>query len=173
MGDAFIGYIIIGVIIGAIIYMITTRNKLVELLNDVKTQQSNIGNYEELRKKYLSDAMNIANLANYKETETLRTLTSNEQYDQLMFLGQKYPELTSINGYNEALSRVFELSNNISASKTLLNGNINVYNKAIQAFPANIVAAIFKFKRETLVDELVMDKYKTNDTEELDFSQFK
>lgn len=164
--------IILIVVVVLVIYVISTRNHFVNLKNDVETQLSNISNYKEMRTKYLKDALGIAKISNEHEIEGIAKLTAEDQYDQLMYLGQKYPQLASIEGYNQALSKVYEINQNIASSKVILNGNVNIYNKSIQEFPANIIAKIFKFEREQLVDEENMAANRSVDTEEVDISKF-
>lgn len=165
--------VVIGIIILVIlIYIIGTRNHFAELHSDVETQMSNISNYVENRTKSLTDALQIAKLSYSHEVEGIEKLTGNEQYNQLSYLGQKYPQLMSTQSYQQALSQVQSLNAEIAASKTLLNGNINVYNKAIKVFPACIIAMIFGYKRESFIDEENMLNNKKVDTREVDFSKF-
>lgn len=131
-----------------------------------------IGLYIEKRANCLNDAMNIAKISYSREVEGIERLTAKDQLDQLAFLGQKYPALTSTGEYAEILHRAFALNADITSSKALVNGSIQEYNDAITSFPGLLVAAIFGYKKETFIDEEnIADNMKLNKAP-VDFSKF-
>ena len=102
----------------------------------------------------------------------IEQLTANDKLEKLAFLGQKYPDLKAINGYEEILKQANNLNRNISASRQLLNGNIRVYNTAISNFPGVIIAAIFGYTAEKFIDEENYEKNKEIDKSDVDFTKF-
>ena len=165
-------WIIIIIIIVVIVYVISVRNKFNELKNLIKHEGSNIGIQIAKRTACLNDALKIVKLSYDKEVAGIEKLTVSDKLEKLSFLGQKYPELQSISGYQEALKQAWELNKDISAARELLNGNIKQYNIAITNFPANIVAAMFGYAEEKYIDEENYEENKKIDKSEVDFDKF-
>lgn len=92
--------------------------------------------------------------------------------ERLSYLGQKYPELQSISGYQNAMKQAFSLNSDISAARELLNGNIREYNTAITNFPGSLIASAFGYTEEKFIDEESYEENKKIDKSEVDFSQF-
>ena len=160
------------IIVAIIIYVVVTRNKFNELQQAIKHEGSDIGIQIANRTQCLNDALNIAKLSYEKEVAGIEQLTANDKLEKLAFLGQKYPDLKAINGYEEILKQANNLNRNISASRQLLNGNIRVYNTAISNFPGVIIAAIFGYTAEKFIDEENYEKNKEIDKSDVDFSKF-
>ena len=154
------------------ICLITTRNNFDRLRRAIQQQGSSIGIQMEKRAECLNDALNLLKLSHSNEVEGIRSLTANDQLNQLAFLGQKYPDLTSVQGYSETLREAFELNRDISASRELLNGNIRAYNDAISAFPACLLAKPLGFKPESFIDEENYEQNKKLNKTTVDFSRF-
>ena len=74
-----------------------------------------IGIQKAKRAECLNDALQIAKLSYEKEVSGIEKLTANDRLEQLAFLGQKYPDLQSIQGYNQALNQAYELNQEIAA----------------------------------------------------------
>lgn len=160
------------IIVAIIIYVVVTRNKFNELQQAIKHEGSDIGIQIANRTQCLNDALNIAKLSYEKEVAGIEQLTANDKLEKLAFLGQKYPDLKAINGYEEILKQANNLNRNISASRQLLNGNIRVYNTAISNFPGVIIAAIFGYTAEKFNDEENYEKNKEIDKSDVDFTKF-
>ena len=90
----------------------------------------------------------------------------------MAFLGQKYPSLQTTGNYGEIIATAIRLNNDISATRVLVNGNINAYNDAISMFPGLLIAKLFRYKPETLIDEENIAENKKLKKESVDFSQF-
>lgn len=153
-------------------YVIKTRNRFEEMRQDVKQAGSNIGIYMDKRRQCLTDALNIAKIAYENEVQGVERMTAKDQLDTLLFLGQKYPDLQYTNNYSTILQNAMQLDSDISAQRVILNGNINLYNKAVTAFPGSIVASLFGYKQEKRIDE---DNIKENivlDKSDVDFSKY-
>ena len=160
------------IVIILVIYVISKRNEFERLHESVKQQSSEIGNFIDNRSECLNDALNIAKLAYGHEVEGIERMTANDQLNQLRYLGEKYPSLHSIGGYTETLSKAFDLNREITAARTICNGNIKEYNNAIAAFPGLIIAKIFGYKRVKFINEEDMAANRTLKKRHIDFSQY-
>lgn len=163
----------IGVIVLVVlIYMISKRNSFNEMRRKVTQQGAEIGIQMEKRAECLNDAMNILKKSHEREVSGIERLTDKDKFDNLAFLGQKYPELSSVPGYHEVMREALSLNKDISATRELLNANIRAYNDAITAFPGLLVAKLFGYKEEKFIDEENIEQNKVLKKQEVDFSKF-
>lgn len=164
--------IIFLLVIFLLVYIIRKRNQFNKLRRQVKQQGANIGIQKEKRAACLNDALNIIKV-NYKnEVEGIEKLTPKQQVDKLRYLNDLYPSLHSMSSYNETVNQAFALNKDISATQELLNGNIRIYNDAISAFPAVLVALLLGYKKEKFIDEENIEENKKLSKAEVDFSKF-
>ena len=166
------GYLILIVLILLAVYMVITRNKFNMLYKAIKHEASDIGIQIAKRTACLNDALQIAKLAYEKEAAGIENLTASDRLEKLTYLGHKYPELQSIGGYRDTLKEAFTLNKDISAARELLNGNIRKYNVAVTNFPGVIVASVFGYKEEKIIDEENYEKNKCIDKSEVCFDKF-
>ena len=148
-------------------YIITTRNYFNSLSQAIKH-----GVAISKRTACLKDALQIVKMSYDKEVAGIERLTVGDKLERLSYLGQKYPELQSISGYQNAMSQAFSLNSDISAARELLNGNIREYNTAITNFPGSLIASAFGYTEERFIDEESYEENKKIDKSEVDFSQF-
>lgn len=167
--ESYIGIIIVAIVV---IYTISKRNEINNLKISIDNAKSEISVQKEKRSASLNDAMRVLKVGYEHEIAGIEKLTVGEQLNQLQFLAEKYPDIRSIEGYTEASRQAVELNKDISASKTIVNGNIREYNSVIGGFPANIVATIFGYKREKFIDEENMENNMKVNIEDVDFSKF-
>ncbi len=163
------------IIVAAIIilsYTLSRRNRFESLRKGIRAEASNIGIYVDKRTECLKDLMEIAKLNYTHEVEGIEKLTEKDQLNQLLFLGQKYPELRTTGAYAEQMRQATVLQDDIAASRVLLNGNIREYNDEISQFPALIVAKLFGYKEEKFIDEENIESNKKLKKEEIDFSKY-
>ena len=165
-------FVIIVIVVILLIYIISKRNSFNELRRSIKHQESSIGIQIEKRSRCLHDAMNIAQLACSHEVGGMERLTARDQLNQLAYLGEKYPSLSSHSSFTMSIHEAFELNRDITASKEMLDGNINRYNNAITSFPGLLVAAMFGYKPEKFVDEDSAAENRKMHKQEVDFSQY-
>ena len=155
-----------------VIWVIKKRNAFESLRQDIKKAGSEISNYMKKREDSLNDALSIAKLSYGKEVEGIERLTASDKLEQLSFLGEKYPVLQTMGSYSSAVNEAFQLNHDITASRTTLNSNINEYNKVIKAFPGLIVALIFGYKEEKLIDQENLAAHRHLDMKGVDFSNY-
>lgn len=165
-------FIIIVVAVILISWIIKTRNTFKALLEDIKHAGSEISVYQQKREDSLNDALSIAKISYSKEVEGVERMTAKDQLNQLMYLGQKFPKLQATESYALAVQNAFSLQDEITACRTTLNGNISEYNKMINAFPRILVAKLFGYKEEKVIDEENLAAHRHLDKRGVDFSQF-
>lgn len=164
--------LIIVVTILILIYVIKKRNMFNKLRRTVTQASSDIGIQISKRSACLNDALSIAKKNYENEVAGIDKLSNAEQLKQLQYLGQRYPSLRSADGYDRMVSEAVELDKDIAAQRTIVNGNIRVYNDAISEFPALIVAAILGYKPVKFIDEENIEENRKLDKTEVDFSKF-
>ena len=165
-------FIIVAVFIILFFWVIKKRNHFKSLSEDIKHAGSEISVYQQKREDSLNDALSIAKISYSREVEGIERLTAKDRLDQLAYLGEKYPKLRTSDAYVLAVDNAFALNNEITACRTTLNGNISEYNKVINSFPGLIVAKLFGYKEEKLIDEENLAAHRHLNKRGVDFSSF-
>ncbi len=166
-------YIIIAIVVIVVLsYIISKRNTFDQLRRAIKAEISNIGIYKAKRDDCLYDLMSIAKTSHDREVSGIEKLTAKDQLSQLAYLGEKYPSLQSSAAFSEQMRQASIIQADIASCRTLLNGNIQIYNDAISKFPALIIAGIFGFKEEKFIDEDNAEDNKRLNRREINFSDF-
>lgn len=153
-------------------YVISKRNTFEKLRRAVRTEASNIGIYVQKRTDCLNDLMNIAKVSYTNEVKALKDLTVSEQMDKLQYMGETYPQLQSSAAFHEQMRQASILQQDITACRTLLNGNVEEYNNEISSFPGNLIAKMFGYKEEKLIDEENIERNRKLERSDIDFSQY-
>lgn len=65
----------------------------------------------------------------------------------LFAISEAYPELKANQNFLQLQSELSDTENKIQASRRFYNGNVRDLNTAIQVFPGNVIAGIFKFTK--------------------------
>jgi len=164
--------IIIGiVIVGIIVFVIATYNKLVQLRNKVKNSFAQIDtqlqrrfdlipnlvetvkgfadhekelleNVTASRSGYMNAGSNEEKLAmNQQLTSTLKTLFA---------VAENYPDLKANTNFLKLQDELAETEEKVAFSRQFYNDSVTIYNNQIQMFPGNIVAGMFGFTEEAL-----------------------
>ena len=166
--------IIIGFIaLVILIYMISKRNKFVNLKAEVENLLSNISVQKEARSRAIVDAMEILGVAHSNDVSAIKGLNIEAQSKELVACAQKYPDLKNTPAYASALGRIQNFNEDIASADSLLNKAIKEYNQAIAVFPANIVAGMFGFAKETYIDNDNMGNNKNLNIEKVDYSKYR
>lgn len=160
------------IIVAIVLWVIRKRNEFEELRQDIARAGSEISVYQQNREDSLNDALSIAKRTYQNEVEGIERLTAKDQLNQLLALADKYPVLQSIPAFTSAMEKSFDLNREITACRTSLNGNINEYNKDINSFPGLIVAKIFGYKAEKLIDEENLASHRRLNKRGVDFANF-
>ena len=91
-----------------------------------------------------------------------------DKLGQLMIAVENYPELKADEHFLKLQNQIFEIEDNLQMARRYYNGAVRNYNISIQSFPANIVAAIFDFKK---FDFFELDSIEERKNLEISFSE--
>ncbi len=65
---------------------------------------------------------------------------------------EAYPDLKANQNFKHLQEEIADVENKLAASRRFFNSATKEYNTATETFPANIIAGMFNFKRETMFD---------------------
>ncbi|MCW5908502.1 MAG: LemA family protein [Chitinophagales bacterium] len=65
---------------------------------------------------------------------------------------EAYPDLKANQNFKHLQEEISDIENKLAASRRFFNSATKEYNTSIEVFPANIIAGMFNFKRETMFD---------------------
>jgi len=67
---------------------------------------------------------------------------------KLLAVAENYPDLKANTNFLELQRELSDTENKIQAARRFYNGNVRDLNIALQSFPSNIIAGVFKFKAQ-------------------------
>lgn len=166
-------YIIIGIIVLLLIYILVTYNKLVESNNIVKEAFSTmdiylkkrwdlIPNLVEIVKGYAKHEKDVLNQIttlrtnNYQNMSIDKKINVNEQLTQgiskIIAISENYPDLKASQNFLELSRDLTKIEDEIANSRKYYNGSVRIFNTKIQVFPNNIIAKMFNFKEANMFE---------------------
>ena len=166
-------WIIIGVVVLLVLYVIGTYNSLIKLRNRVRDQWAQIEvqlkrrfdlipNIVETVKGYVKhesdtfkgviEARNKFTVAGTKEDEMKANNELTSAVRQLFALSESYPELKADTNFLKLQSNLEETENKISSARQFYNDTVLSLNNKVELFPSNLVAKIFGFKKEAFFE---------------------
>jgi LemA protein len=161
-------YIALGIVVALILYLIFKYNGFISLVTRTKEAWSDID--VQLKRRYdlipnlvntvkgyathessafekvteaRSRAMQATTVAEKGEADNMLTGT----LKSLFAISEAYPELKANTNFIELQRELSDTENKIQASRRFYNGNVRDLNTAIDQFPGNIIANIFKFAK--------------------------
>ena len=169
-------WIIVGIVVILILFIIVTYNSLISLRNKKDDQWSQIEvqlkrradlipNLVETVKGYakhenntLEDVVKARNAvanASTKEEEMKANGELSGVLNRLFALAEAYPELKANENFVSLQKDLKESEDKISMMRQFYNDTVLTYNNKVQTIPSNIVANLCHFKEETFfkVDE--------------------
>ena len=177
-------YIIIGIIVLIILYILIVNNSIIKYFNRVKEAFSTMDVYLKKRFDLIPNLVEtVKSYANY-ENKTLEDIIkarnsydnfSNEkkleenkkavnEINKLIALTESYPELKANENFIKLSEQLTSIENDIANSRKYYNATVREYNNKIGIFPNNIVAKLFNHKEEKMfsVNENKRDNVKVN-----------
>ncbi len=177
-------YIIIGIIVVVILYVLIVNNSIIKYFNRVKEAFSTMDVYLKKRFDLIPNLVEtVKSYANY-ENKTLEDIIkarnsydnfSNEkkieenkkavnEINKLIALTESYPELKANENFIKLSDQLTSIENDIANSRKYYNATVREYNNKIGIFPNNIVAKLFNYKEEKMfsVNENERDNVKVN-----------
>ena len=177
-------YIIIGIIVVVILYVLIVNNSIIKYFNRVKEAFSTMDVYLKKRFDLIPNLVEtVKSYTNY-ENKTLEDIIkarnsydnfSNEkkieenkkavnEINKLIALTESYPELKANENFIKLSDQLTSIENDIANSRKYYNATVREYNNKIGIFPNNIVAKLFNHKEEKMfsVNENERDNVKVN-----------
>ena len=162
-------YVILGIILLLIIYVVGVYNSLIKLRNKVDDQSSQVD--IELKKRFDLVPNLVETVKGYAkhEKETLEEvikarnsftsagnmneeLAANDNLSnaltKLFALSEAYPDLKANTNFINLQNSLNEIEENIAYKRSFYNETVRMYNDKIMTVPSNIVANIFNFKEK-------------------------
>lgn len=65
---------------------------------------------------------------------------------------EAYPDLKASQNFMDLQNEISDVENKLAAARRFFNSATKEYNVAVEVFPANMVAVLFNFRRETMFD---------------------
>jgi len=164
-------YILIGIIVLLVLWIIFAYNRFIVLINRAKEAWSDID--VQLKRRYdlipnlvntvkgyathesgtfdkvtqaRTAAMNASNVADKGQAENMLT----GALKSVFALAEAYPDLKANQNFLSLQTELSDTENKIQASRRFYNGNVRDLNIAIEAFPGNLIAGIFHFAKMEL-----------------------
>lgn len=164
-------YLLVGIIIILVVWVIFAYNHFISLINNAKEAWSDID--VQLKRRYdlipnlvntvkgyathesatfdsvtkaRTAAMGATNIAEKGKAENMLT----GALKSVFAVAEAYPELKANQNFLSLQTELSDTENKIQASRRFYNGNVRDLNIAIEAFPGNIIASRFHFAKMEL-----------------------
>ena len=165
-----ITYVIIGIAVVIVLYIIAAFNSLVRLRNRSKEAESDIDvqtkrrydlipNLVETVKGYMGHERNV--LENVTKARTQAMATGGTALEKagaenmlsgalktLFAVSENYPTLKANENFLELQRELSDTENKIQAARRFYNSVVQDLNTKVESFPSNMIANIFGFKQE-------------------------
>ena len=166
-------FCILGLLLILVIYEF---NKFVTLKNKVKQAKSTIEVYLNQRfdlipnlvecvKGYMAHEQEtfakIAEMRSAYNSEKNKDLKKgaalNSEFNRIMAVGEDNPDLKASEQFLSLQKTLTKIESQLQAARRIYNGDVTLYNTAIETFPSNIFAIIFGFQKFELFE---IEEYK-------------
>jgi LemA protein len=111
---------------------------------------------------------NVLNAQGVKETAAAENQFE-DALKSLFAVTEAYPDLKASQNFVELQNELVDTEDKIQASRRFYNGGVRDLNTKIQTFPANVVAAIFKFVSKEFFDVDESERAAANKPTEVKF----
>lgn len=170
-------WIIVGVIVAIIllliIWTIATYNKLVDLRNRVKDQWAQIDVQLKRRFDLIPNLVETVKGYTKHESETLESVIKarntyvsattpegqmkadgelEQAISKLFALAESYPDLKANTNFQHLQTELTETESKIASARQFYNDTVLMYNNKVEMVPSNIIASLFKFKKEAFFE---------------------
>ena len=162
-----VGYVIIGIVVLVILFLVVGYNRLVKVRNQVEAAWSQID--VQLRRRYDLIPNLVETVKGYAahERETLEAVTQARQQAiaadgvenqaqaenmltgalrQLFAVSEAYPDLKANQNFLALQEELTGTEGRIAFSRQFYNERVLVYDNALEQFPSNLLASMFNFE---------------------------
>jgi LemA protein len=167
------GWIVLGVIVVLVLWIIMIYNQLVAMRQrvgqsfadvDVQLKQRHdlIPNLVETVKGYaahergtLEEVVKLRNAAMNAQGPAQQAAAENMltgALGKLFALAEAYPDLKANQNFQQLQTELADIENKIAAARRFFNNSVQEYNTGIQQFPAALFAATLGFSQRTFFD---------------------
>lgn len=171
-------WIIVGIVVILILFVIGTYNSLISLRNKKDDQWSQIevqlkrradlipnlvetvkgyAKHENNTLKEVIEARNTYVAASTPEEEMKASGEVTKALNKLFALSESYPDLKANENFKELQKAIVDVEEHLQASRRCYNANVSIYNQLIVSFPINLVA---KNKKMTKNDFFEIEESK-------------
>lgn len=172
-------YIIIGIVVLLIIYIIALYNSFVQLNNKVDEAFSTMDVYLKKRwdlipnivetvkgyakheKETLEKVISLRNSA-YENMSDEEKIKANEQLtsgiNKIMALAEAYPDLKANENFKDLSNQLTKVEEDIANSRKYYNGVVRIYNDKVKIFPSNIFAGLFGYKAKKMFETAAAER---------------
>lgn len=175
-------YIILGVVVVLVLWIIGVYNGLVKLNNRAKESWSDIDvqlkrrhdlipNLVQTAKGYATHERELFEKVTQARASAVNAGSPHEKAEAenvlsgtlktLFAVSENYPELKASENFAKLQDELSDTENKIQASRRFYNGNARDFNIKIEIFPNNVVAGWLKFKKYEFF-EVADEKEKEN-----------
>lgn len=162
-------YIVIGLVVLLLIWLVVTYNYLVRLINRTKEAWADIDvqlkrrydlipNLVETVKGYAthesqafenvtkarSMAMGAQSVEDHAKAENMLT----GALKSIFAIAEAYPDLKASQNFSKLQDELSDTENKIQAARRFFNGNVRDLNIALESFPTNVIGRWFKFGKQ-------------------------
>lgn len=166
--------VVSGVLIFALLYLLTTFNHLIKLRNRVKTDFSDIDIQLRRRASLIQNLVDMVREYTKHENHTFKDVAAarsaldnsktthqtaqannmlTETLRSLLMVTEDYPELKATENYQQLRQDLLQTENGIAQYREEYNQTVEKYNNTIQTFPNLLVAGLFGFEPSDLFQE--------------------
>lgn len=164
-----ISYIVIGVVILIVLWLLATYNRLVTLRNRVreawsqidvqlKRRSSLIPNLVEAVKGYMKHEKTVLNEVTKARTTLMGAKSPHEAADadnmltgalkSLFAVAENYPNLKASENFKQLQEELSDTETKVAASRQFYNTNVLDLNNSLETIPSAWVGSTFGFKKE-------------------------
>ena len=165
--------IIIVIVVLIIAWVFATYNKLVDLRNRVKDQWAQIDVQLKRRFDLIPNLVETVKGYAKHESETLEAVIQarntyvsattpeaqmkadgdlEKAISKLFALTESYPDLKANTNFQHLQQELTETESKIASARQFYNDTVLLYNNKVEMVPSNIIASIFKFKKEAFFE---------------------
>ena len=170
-------FVILGLILlialGALSWVVGTRNRMVGLDEEVKTQWAQVENQFQRRLDLIPNLVETVKGFAQQEKDVFIGVTEarakaggavtipdkiqannhlTSALSRLMVVVERYPDIKSNANFQALQDELGGTENRIAQERRRYNERVLAYNKAIRMFPANMIAGLFGFERADLFE---------------------
>ena len=158
-------YVIFGIIVILIIYVISIYNKFIQVKNKVEEALSGIDvalarryatltNTVEVVKGYVKHEKEVLlKVVELRQNPTMKDRVmvdenQSEAITQIFALQESYPELKANQQFLALQDTIRDLEEHLAASRRMYNSNVSIYNNLVLSFPSNLTGNMMNAQKQ-------------------------